>query len=470
MQCAGNPEGDGALLSGMEQESLQSLLASILTSKPGIGGDDGPAAASGGGGDTKAPATPPGGAPTVPETPTTNDHTFVSTLLAQQGEPCFNSPEAGGSGSLETVLKSLQTQAPAAAAAQHRGDFTALLKNHSVPSPSTPDQRKDLPNHSSVENLVNSFLAFNQTSQQNANPSQSGLAQAAAAQQNAAPDGNSGGLSALQQLLSSRASPQQQQIGGDMLSTLLGGAMDQGSGRGNNVTDVGMVGQRQGGLDNLVSQVLRDRAAANEGGEGSAGFCALGSGTTRISSQSSPPASSQQHSGDLSHIPQHSSGSCINPLQSPYKRKLDDSEVAVPDAKVPKVQGGGDEHDGEESREQHLAKLRDQLKNLNAANVMLSRYLNGLQSSLTEILAENWSFKILIGCLTSKKQSTNPLEQMISSRIASNPSVAIPMLKNIHKSAAANSSCEQLEANSNKNAVFQNMVDLLSAQKKTAGS
>ena len=52
---------------------------------------------------------------------------------------------------------------------------------------------------------------------------------------------------------------------------------------------------------------------------------------------------------------------------------------------------------------------------------MLSRYLNGLQSSLTEILAENWSFKILIGCLTSKKASTNPLEQMISSGLRPTP-------------------------------------------------
>ena len=125
-----------------------------------------------------------------------------------------------------------------------------------------------------------------------------------------------------------------------------------------------------------------------------------------------------------------------------------------------------DEDEQDAGRRQQLEKLREQLQNLNAANVMLSRYLNSMQDNISDILAENWSFKILIGCLSSKDRSSNALEQMISQRIAKDPSAAIPMLKNIHKSAAAQNP-DQLEPETSKNeSVFQNMVGLLMAQKQ----
>ena len=130
-----------------------------------------------------------------------------------------------------------------------------------------------------------------------------------------------------------------------------------------------------------------------------------------------------------------------------------------------------DEDDDEDAaRRQQLEKLREQLQNLNAANVMLSRYLNSLQDSISDVLAENWSFKILIGCLSSKDSSSNALEQMISQRIAKDPSAAIPMLKNIHKSAVAQNR-DQLEPQTTKNeSVFQNMVGLLMAQKQAGAT
>ena len=319
----------------------------------------------------KAPTTPggcaasttPASAPVATSTQEANDQPhFVPAMLTAQPNSYAN--ESGSrDGSLETVLKSLQTPRPP------HPDVSALLKssNRAPQSPSTPDLRGDVP--SSVENLVNSFLAFNnQSSQHNVSPAQPGPTQGAGpSQQNSTAAGGGSLSNILQQLLSasrgsSQAAPPQQTVGQqqgdggnaaarDALSALLGGqvAADQGSGRGNDVvTGVGAAaGQRHGGgqLANIVNAVLRERAAASDGGDGTAtGFCALGSGTTKITSQQSPPESTQQHSAELSYLPQHSSGSCINHLPSPYKRKIGDSEAAVPhDAKIQKVEGAEDE-------------------------------------------------------------------------------------------------------------------------------
>eukprot|EP00873_Tetraselmis_striata_P003359 jgi/Tetstr1/423623/TSEL_001395.t1 len=146
------------------------------------------------------------------------------------------------------------------------------------------------------------------------------------------------------------------------------------------------------------------------------------------------------------------------------KRAITDQGQYHGHSKAKKTSERGDE---DSARKQQMQKLQDQSQTLKTANVMLSKYLEGLQGNLSEILAENWSFKILIGCLTSKQQSTNPLEQMISAKIASNPSVAIPMLKSIHLSAAASSSSQEADsAASSKDSVFQSMVGLLAAQRQ----
>lgn len=405
----------------------------------------------------------------------------MSALLAQQnsGRAASTTAQKNG-GVLESLLKTLHRQQSLPQPSTRADNIMSLLRSQAT-SPSTPERTRSLPNNTtSVDSFVNSLLSGkpHQSIQQ---PQPSTIMSgndllASTAQPVGGNRTNSNNL--LHQLLLVKLQHQQSQYktdgGGDILTQILSRSQPdqiacQQKGEANSGTPFGaLLGGSSGnsGLQDLLKQMLVGQQKRSEDEM----LGALASGGIGINSQSSqqpPAASQQQYSDDQSQLPQHSSGSCINLPRS--KRKHGDSEAGeAKKLRLEDDEDGDDEYDqddDDEARQQHLNKLRDQLKNLNAANVMLSRYLNGLQGSLSEILAENWSFKILIGCLSSKKEASNPLEQMISNRIAENPSVAIPMLKNIHKSATANSN-QDLEANSNKNAVFQNMVGLLAAQKQ----
>jgi hypothetical protein len=427
------------------------------------------------------------------------DFSFIPALPGSQGTSTSQRSELEKDNSFDAIFRSLQSHqqqaAPQAASNQQpvTNDFT------DVPKPQ--GQSIEPHSQSAVDNLLQSFMAANQSisndsvhlDQGNANNLIASLLKSAATRGQQSQSQPKSASDLLQQLLMNQMQQKQEQLplqlpnAGDPLSSLIGVAQkhaqqqqqqQQGSVSAQRVeptntftgllcgaSDSGRLGFQpaSSGLGEIVNHMLSGRNNQREPEENfDTGFLTIpGCDDDQDFQASLQP---ETHDGSQQHQQQQAMGSCGNNPLLGSKRLMDDEEQGGGPTKAHRISEEGEE---DAARQQHLQKLQEQSQTLKTANVMLSKYLEGLQGNLSEILAENWSFKILIGCLTSKKQSTNPLEQMISAKIASNPSVAIPMLKSIHMSAAKNASSQETDtAASTKDSVFQNMVGLLSAQKQ----
>mmetsp|Transcript_41908 Transcript_41908/g.108509 ORF Transcript_41908/g.108509 Transcript_41908/m.108509 type:complete len:469 (-) Transcript_41908:355-1761(-) len=461
---------------GTDQESLQALLANIMASSPKEDGSGKALVA-----DTSE--TSPGSAylssctadfASIPALPTANGPQSMSTGQI---------PELVKDNSFDALLRSLQAQTQPQNQAPH-SDFVDVRQ--------APGQVWDSPASSSqqpsnaVENLVSSFLAAShsnattsdQQEQGNATNLVASLLKSATTRGQAPQQPPKSANELLQQLLLNQMQ-QKQHVpvkipnSEDPLRSLIEAAQQQQQ------AAQGMGSCSQGGFGGLLQHHDTDDGSDRLGFQkASPGLGNIVNHLLSSRSKRSLPETEDPHNDDIRGfltIPgcddDPEFGQDLQPATDNggnsiigLKRAITDQGQYHGHSKAKKTSERGDE---DSARKQQMQKLQDQSQTLKTANVMLSKYLEGLQGNLSEILAENWSFKILIGCLTSKQQSTNPLEQMISAKIASNPSVAIPMLKSIHLSAAASSSSQEADsAASSKDSVFQSMVGLLAAQRQ----